>query len=129
MEDFCDLFANHVASHVPSPVRGVTPRINSGSRCTRRRHTRTTRPLGASVHPRTEQKSAIKGEMLRGSLPAPLSRPSPPSLAPDTSLPPGAGAMGYVDIANTHPRSTLPRNATRPRPFAIFHLCIISVKL
>lgn len=84
---------------------GVTPRINSGSRCTtRRRHTRTTRPLGASVHPRTEEKSAAKGEMLRESPPGSLFSSFSTfmdTLALDASLPPGAGAMGYVDIANT----------------------------
>lgn len=67
--------------------------------------------------------------MLRGSPPAPLSRPSPSSPRSrciSLSWRRRYRVRRYREY--THPRSTLARNTTRPRPFAIFHLCIISVK-
>lgn len=57
------------------------------------------------VHPRTEAPKKLAAGERDAAFPlSPTSRPPPPRVHPlVTSYPLGAGAMGYVDIANTTP--------------------------
>lgn len=103
-------YSSPVGCHPVSPL--LSPRINLTLDAPPvDDDTRTTRPLGASVHPRTDEKSETRARDAASPRP-PLTllfvllHPLEYTLSMRPSLP-GAGAMGYVDIANTPPSPDL----------------------